>query len=102
MWLHGRSPGGISASGGNHLKTVVPNSSTSAIPATNSGSAASISSTNEELLSKIRSRWTAARMPIPNASGIETIAEQSTRKDELTSAGPMTVDTGRLDAIDVP
>src|SRR6266545_3573049 len=95
MWCHGRAPGGINAAGGNHWKTTVPNRSTSAMPATNSGSAASRSSPSDEPVSNQRSRRTAARIPSPSASGIEMIAE-------LTSASEITFETGSPEAIDVP
>src|SRR6266516_1688554 len=92
----------MSAAGGSHRKTTVPNRSTSAMPATNSGSAASRSSPSDEPVSNQRSRRTAARIPSPSASGIEMIAEQRTRNAELTSASEITFETGSPEAIDVP
>ena len=73
------SPGGMIDTAGNAWDTLVANSSTSPIPITNSGSAASASVMIDRTWSVGLSRRTAMSTPSPIDSGMAMSPETSTR-----------------------
>src|SRR5438067_11773998 len=77
---HGRPPGGISVIAGSTWKTVVANSTTSATPTTNSGSAAKTSVINDVATSNGRARQTSADAPVRLERGIEANQAEKTKK----------------------
>src|SRR5579864_5730821 len=88
------SPGGISDTAGRAWDTLVANSSTSAIPITNSGTAASASVPTERVWSSALSRRTAIITPSTIDNGIAMIADTRTRNAELAIRAEMYVVTG--------
>ena len=100
--VHGPWSGASSTVGGSQLKTTVPNSRTSPMPETNSGSAAMPSSPSELPLSNTESRLSAPSTPSESARGIAMTAEIATRKAELRTESLITSITGVSVASDVP
>ena len=86
--------GASSETAGNQWNTLVANSSTSPIPITNSGSAASTSVTVEPTWSTVRSRRIAIQTPSPIDSGIATSDATSTRKAEFPTRSESSSLTG--------
>src|SRR6476646_5410458 len=103
MSSHGRPPGGICVIEGRVPgKTVVAKITTSQSPITNSGMAANSKVMSELALSKSLSRRSAAYAPIAIASGREMMAEQNTRKAELTMRSSIRSLTGICAAYETP
>src|SRR5262249_23034356 len=99
---HGLPPGGIWETAGRTWDTVVANRMTSAMPTTNSGSAAKTRVIREVATSKALSRQRAAYAPTRTDSGIEIRPEHRTRNAELTMRSAMSFMTGSWAAIDWP
>src|SRR5215207_10255965 len=97
-----RWPGASSDTAGNHWNTLVANSSTSPMPITNSGSAASTSETVEPMWSAGRSRFIANQTPSAIESGIATSDAIRTRNSELPTRSDSSSLTGCCVAADSP
>ena len=91
---------GSSDTAGNTWNTLVANSSTSAMPITNSGSAASTSVTVDVMWSAGRSRRIAVHTPIKSDSGIATSDATRTRNTELPTRSDSRSLTGSCVAAD--
>src|SRR4051795_6259264 len=99
---HAFSPGGNSETAGNQWKTMVANSSTSPMPITNSGSAASTSVVVEPMWSTGRSRFMAIQTPSPIDRGMATNDATKTRNAELATRDDSSSLTGCWVAADSP
>src|ERR1700741_3334023 len=90
---HGRVPGGIDDVAGNRWVTRTENTMTSAIATTNSGRAVIASRTTEVTWSNTLSRRAAAIKPRTPATSVPMMPAATTSVAELTSRGPISVDT---------
>ncbi len=90
------------ATAGSRCVTLVASRTISAMPMTNSGTAARTRVMVESAWSTKPSRHTAETTPMASESGIAKIADTTTRKAEFTTRGAISVETGPSDASDSP